>query len=58
MKRKIYKRIFIGESSIIESQDENEFEERKIDFELRFGDYFKGNYLTNYMTKLLDHVKR
>ena len=58
MKRKIYKRIFVGEKSIIESKDENEYEERKIDFELRFGDDFKGTYLTKYFQKLLENVKK
>ena len=58
MKRKIYKRIFVGDKSIIESKDETEFEERKLDFEMRFSDLFEGNYLTNYLLKLLQYVKK
>ena len=57
IRNKIYKRIFVGEESIIESKDETEFEERRLNFEQRYSDFFEGKYLKTYLTKLLENVK-
>ena len=55
--KKIFKSIWIGPNSLVESADINEFTDRKLEFESNFSHYFESEeYINKYITKLLNHV--
>ena len=57
LKSKLYKAIFVGEKSLIQASDEFEFQERKLQIQIKFQETFDAKYLDVFTEKLLKNVK-
>ena len=53
VQNQIFKTIWIGEDSIVESENETDFKLRRLEFESKFEDYFDN---TEYISKYLDKM--
>ena len=55
--KQIFKAIWVGSSSIAESENTNEFTIRKLDFESKFEDAFENTeYISKYLEKLEKYI--